>query len=556
MVEAVPRLRQQLTEQTPQEMVEPVHGRRRPVVVDPDTQRLVAAAGGVGDAFVHARGSGRERAQPAAGSHPRRIEQGVGQHPRPDQVQPVDRRDQRVGELGRRDRQPPRRMGQRRQRQQTARRLLLPERPRRTVRTRRRPEPVQPVDQREPQRVGQERRQHHDLARSDALLDQPGDPCRHPVEHLRVIAVVGEAQHAVAAHRERAAPRAVRRPVLRRLQVPGEPALERRQRRVGLREAVHAHLAVAGVAQAQAVLRVGAQKTPVAGVVVTDHQGGGELAQPGKQQVVRHRGVFLHVVGDQVAMQPEQIAPRRLHAPEVAGEHLHLQREVQQPVLQTEAAKGGGAGLHIAVDALLHRFIPGSSPQPIADGEVVETDHSRLVEVVEHLAVDAVAIDLQRIEATVAQQRLHDARHVVLGGLHGQEDRLPLGLGEAGLPGDQRPEQLHHPLRQPPHGGHDDRRAGCQRRIAERLPVGPDEGPLRQQHQDRVGAHAGLKQTAQAMHRGGRLAGAGGAAHEQAAAERRIGDLTLQVDQRGVEAGLPGRVAPLPHEHRPILLWV
>ena len=165
VVEAVAGLRQDLPEQTPQEVIEPVGGRGGPVVVDPDAQPLVASADGVGDAFVDPGGSGRERPQRATGRGLPGIEQRVGQHAGPDQVQAVDRVDQRVGEIGRRDRQPPRRMGQGRQRQQAARRRLLPQRPRRALRSHWHPEVVQAVDQRETERVGQVRRQHDDLPR-------------------------------------------------------------------------------------------------------------------------------------------------------------------------------------------------------------------------------------------------------------------------------------------------------------------------------------------------------------------------------------------------------
>ena len=550
VMEAVTGLRQQLAEQPLQEVVEPVGGRRGAVVVDPDAQPLVAPADGMGDAFVHPGRRVRERTQRGARRRLPRIEQGADQHAAADQIESVDRVDQRMGQLGRPHRQPPRRMRQGRQHQQAARRRLLPQRPRRAMRSCGDAVVDQPIEQRKAQRIGQIRRQHDDLSRRDALPDQRRDPRRHPVEHVRVVAVVGEAQHALVADRQALALRGT----LRRPQLPCQQALERRQRRRRLREAVHGDRAVARFPEAPTVLRIGAgaQEAPVAGVVVVDHHGGREVGQPGEQQVVRHRRVFLDIVGDQVAVEPDQVAPRRRHRHEVAREHLHLQRKVEQAVTQAVATEIGDAGLHVAIDALLVGVAGAGGAQPIADREVVEADHRRLAEVVEHLAVDAVAVDRQRREAAVAQQRLQHARHVVLGGLQGQEDRFAVRIVEAGPFGDQGPEQLHQPLGQPADGGHGHGRPGRQRRFAQRLAVGPVERPLRQQHQDRIGAHPGLQQAAQALHGGGGLARPGRTGHEQAAAQLRIGDLSLPVGQRDrLQPRLPGGAPLLPDRHSP-----
>ena len=102
-------------------------------------------------------------------------------------VQPVNRKRQRVGHVGRDGDDVPIRVGQRGERQQTAGGGFVVERARGAQRARRNILACQPVGQRKAERVTQERRQHDHLARRDALLmGEPRDLVRDPVEHLRV----------------------------------------------------------------------------------------------------------------------------------------------------------------------------------------------------------------------------------------------------------------------------------------------------------------------------------------------------------------------------------
>ena len=83
-------------------------------------------------------------------------------------------------------------------------------------------------------------------------------------------------------------------------------------------------------------------------------------------------------------------------APKDVPEKLELQREIQQVMLQAILAEAGGRFLGIRVDAPLDRVAVPCARQPLANFGIRETDRSRLVKIVKHLTVQAIAVDGDR----------------------------------------------------------------------------------------------------------------------------------------------------------------
>ncbi len=157
-----------------------------------------------------------------------------------------------------------------------------------------------------------------------------------------------------------------------------------------------------------------------------------------------------------------------------------------------------------------------------------EADRSGLVQVVEHLAVQAVAVDRDRgKEALLIHQRADDARHVILGRLEGQENRRLVGVGKTGRLGGQRPEQVDHAARQSADCGERDLPARADIGSAQGGLVGCLQGALGGQDEDGIGRNALGEQTAQAFHSDGRLAAAGRPGEEDFGVEGGLSNLAL-----------------------------
>ena len=234
--------------------------------------------------------------------------------------------------------------------------------------------------------------------------------------------------------------------------------------------------------------------------------------------------VLLQVVNDQVPVRALQILAALGQRPEIAPEDLDLQREVQQVVVQAILAEAAGGLLRVAVDTQLALVAHPCPVQASADLRVWKANHGSLVEVVDDLAVDAVAIDGHRLEVAVLQQRADDPRHVILRGLQCQEDRRVVRLGETGLSADQRPEQLDTAPRQAACGDQRRDAARPQPGAPQRLAVRPGQRPHRRHHQDRAGRDAALHQVQQPLHARGGLARAGRPIEEDGAVEGRSAD--------------------------------
>ena len=247
--------------------------------------------------------------------------------------------------------------------------------------------------------------------------------------------------------------------------------------------------------QAVGAVRVGAQETAVAGVLVVDQQGRVEVRQPFEQQVVGDRGIFLDVFGDQVAVGRLQIVAADRQRPQVLAEGLQLQREIQQVVRQAVFAEVSGAFLGVSVDAHLPGVADPGGVQALADLGIGEANRGGFVEVIDDLAVQAVAVDGDGIEvALLLDHGTHQVRHVVLRRLQGEECWRLVGVGKTCRSGDQRPEELDHALRQPADGNYVDHAAGRRAGGAQGGVVWRGQGALRHDQQDSAAGDAVLHQ--------------------------------------------------------------
>jgi len=210
-------------------------------------------------------------------------------------------------------------------------------------------------------------------------------------------------------------------------------------------------------------------------------------------------------------------------------EHFNLERKVEQVVGQAILAEARGAGLGLVVDALLAVFASPGGFEPPADLGVGEADHSGLVEVVNDLAVEAVAVDGHRLEVALGEEGADQAGHVVLGRLQSEKGGRLLGLAEARILGDQRPEEVHRLLGQTADGGDGHLPAGPHGRAAEGFVVRRGQRALGHKHQDRPGADAGVEQVEKTPDPGGGLARAGRAFEEDLALDGALDERELVV---------------------------
>ena len=99
--------------------------------------------------------------------------------------------------------------------------------------------------------------------------------------------------------------------------------------------------------------------------------------------------------------------------------------------------------------------------QALADLGIRKANRGGFVEVIDDLAVQAVAVDGDGIEvALLLDHGTHQVRDIVLRRLQGEECWRLVGAGKTSRFGDQWPEELDHALRQPADGNYVDHAAG------------------------------------------------------------------------------------------------
>ena len=254
----------------------------------------------------------------------------------------------------------------------------------------------------------------------------------------------------------------------------------------------------AGVAQRQCALRVCAQKAAIARAVVVDEQRRLAARQPIAQQVMRHRRLFFHIVRDQVAVLPEHVIAEPGSRQQVMREDFHLERKIEQVVLQAELAEADGRVLRLSEhDGAAWLSTPGRL-EPVADFRVRKTDERCLVEVVENLAVEPGTLEVNAFKIPgLAHQRVNHAGHVILRRFEREENGRLGGMRKAGGAGHARPEQIHHLPRQPADGQQQRAAAGRKVGALQFILVGAQETALRRKHQDRIARYARIEQRAQ-----------------------------------------------------------
>ena len=209
--------------------------------------------------------------------------------------------------------------------------------------------------------------------------------------------------------------------------------------------------------------------------------------------------------------------------------HFNLEREVEQVVSQAVLAEAGGAGLGLVVDAFLAVFASPGCLESLADLGVGEADHSGLVEVVNDLAVEAVAVDGHRLEVALVEEGADQAGHVILSRLQGEESGRLVRLADTRLLGNQWPEEVHRLLGQATDGGDCYLPAGPHGRAAEGFVVRRGQRALGHEHQDRLGADAGVEQVEETPDSSGGLARAGRAFEEDLALDGALDERKLVV---------------------------
>ena len=252
----------------------------------------------------------------------------------------------------------------------------------------------------------------------------------------------------------------------------------------GNERAVKAVLKLAQRAQGLASRGIGAKELTISAALIEDQDRRLEFGQPLSDNVVCAGVVFFDVVVYQVAVCARQVIPDPGIGPEDGGENFKLQREVKQVVLKAIVAETDRAILHVHVNASLGRVPDEGRVQPRADLGVGEANRRRLVQVVEDLGVEPVAVDGEGLEVACIQQRPDQVGHVVLGCLQSEEDGRSFRVGKAGGCSNQGPEEVAHAA-----GETADRRrrgisAGPAFRAVEPGKVRLLQGPLRSEQED------------------------------------------------------------------------
>src|SRR5215212_4449772 len=89
--------------------------------------------------------------------------------------------------------------------------------------------------------------------------------------------------------------------------------------------------------------------------------------------------------------------------PQNIGEYFHLQGKVEQIVLQTILAKTAGTILCVGIDASLGRVAIIGRIQSFCNLRMWEANYRSLVEVVQNLRIESIAIHRHRFEISLIQ---------------------------------------------------------------------------------------------------------------------------------------------------------
>ncbi len=185
-------------------------------------------------------------------------------------------------------------------------------------------------------------------------------------------------------------------------------------------------------------------------------------------------------------------------------------------MFQAVLPEQGGAFLGLLVNVDLGRLAHPGRLEPFCQRGIRETNSGGLVQVIQHLAQQAVAVQVNRFEIALVEQGFDQAGQEILRGFQGKKSRRLLGVGKTGQLGRHRPEQLHHALAQAAQGDDIGRSAGRKIRLAQRIVIGNRQRSLRDQDEDFFGRDAGIQQVPQALHPGCRFAAACRTLQEQA----------------------------------------
>ena len=242
---------------------------------------------------------------------------------------------------------------------------------------------------------------------------------------------------------------------------------------------------------------VGPQENAIASVSVHNDQCAVGLGNPKLRQIVGRDRVFLAVVENQVAMGAEEMRAAPLIGQYVTIEEFDLQAKVNERFIQTELAKlvANAAGGAQGVEPRRALFAAGYGQfQPLIrfiNGKAVERG---LVQIVQHLADDAAALNADAIKIGLSNGAVHKARHVILAGLQVEKGRFARRVAKFGGGSQQGPVERERVARQPSQRGNVHWRPRRRPWPAQRVVIGLGQRALRHQHQNLVAARALLAQ--------------------------------------------------------------
>ena len=181
----------------------------------------------------------------------------------------------------------------------------------------------------------------------------------------------------------------------------------------------------------------------------------------------------------------------------MAVENLELQRIIQQVVFQTKMTELQGTFLHLIVDSQPVRFPDPGGFQTSGNFIDGKPHHRGFVEIIQHLAEDAVGVDHQTFEIAFLEQWADDLGQIVLRGFQRQKLRRSGRVLETGIFAQHGPEQGNTSLCQTAHSEQVDVAAGKLSRV-QQLSIGNAQTALRQQDQDVFTGNPRLQQRLQA----------------------------------------------------------
>lgn len=256
---------------------------------------------------------------------------------------------------------------------------------------------------------------------------------------------------------------------------------------------------------------VGAEEAAVSGVGVVEEEGGLAIRQPVAEEIVCGGGIFFEVVKNQVGVLGDQVVAADLIGPEDVLEGFQPKGEVEEVVGEAIRAEAVGAFLGVGVNAGLSAVANPGRGEACADFGVGEANEGGFVQVVENLAVQAVAVEGDAFKKTfVFDEGADDPRHVILGGFEVEEGGGIVGGCEPGRFGGEGPEEFDHALGQPADGA-DVNEAARQRGVLEGVVVGLGKGFLGDEDEDFIPRYAPREESAHPFDGEGGFARAGGA---------------------------------------------